>query len=165
MLCTNTEILCVKIVSQNHIAARDFKAGKAPCLQDSWGHTPQAVTAPETSLVPLNHAHIQSYFTVRKGDVGTSAPRNAQAVCHSTVATVAGYRRPVEAAQMPAHLLCAEAPGLAGAGEEWKPAPSSCSPFFSAFFSVVASPRHNQIGNLHPSFLLHLPPCSSPTGA
>lgn len=97
MLCKNTEILCVKIVSQNHIAAQDFKAGKAPCLQDSWGHKPQEGTAPEVSLVPQNHAHIQSHFTAREGDVGTSAPRNVRAVCHSTVATGAGYRRNVEA--------------------------------------------------------------------
>lgn len=37
--------LCVKIVSQNHIVAQDLKAGKAPCLQDSWGHNPLAGTA------------------------------------------------------------------------------------------------------------------------
>lgn len=69
-------------------------------------------------------------------------------------------------AQLPAHLLCAEAPGLVvrGLGEEWKPAPSSCSSFFSAFFPVTASSKHNQIGNLHPTFLLHLAPVLLPQG-
>ena len=93
-------------------------------------------------------------------------PRKMPKLCATTLwLPVQGTGGLWKQAQMPAHLLCAEVPGLAGGGREWKPAPSSCSPFFSAFFSVVASPKNNQIGNLHPSFLLPLAPCSSPTGA
>lgn len=40
------------------------------------------------------------------------------------------------------------------------------SPLLSSqLSSVVANSRHNQIGNLYPSFLLRLAPCSAPTGA
>lgn len=99
-LFKNTEILCDKIMSQNHTAARDFKAGKALCYKDSG---PQTLLPHETSLFPLDLAYIQIYFTVGEGRCWYRCPQERPKLCAvalwllSSVATRSGYRRNVEA--------------------------------------------------------------------
>lgn len=97
-------------------------------------------------------------------------PGKTQAVCCSSVAAfLCGHQGRVQEKcgsrlscllpPTPAALLKALGLAVRGVRQEASPLLSSQLSF------VAASSKHNQIGNLHPSFLLHLAPCSAPTGA
>lgn len=150
MLFKSTEILCGKIVSRNHTGPQGWQS---PALQRLGGHKSHC----SRDVTVTSKLILQS----GKGDVGAGAPRKTRAVCCSCAATRAGCRRNVEAgiAACPPALL--EALGLA-----MRRVKQEASPLLSSqLSSAAASSRHNQIGNLYPSFLPHLAPCSAPTGA